>query len=90
MERFHEILNFHFFQKITNYTPPRECDIINISILIYLEIADSNFYVPDQVDALIDSELFFHILKGKEIHVANGKYILQNSEFRYLVTGSLP
>ncbi|GFT34798.1 integrase catalytic domain-containing protein [Trichonephila clavipes] len=55
-----------------------------------IELADSNFHMPGQIDILIGSELFFEILNPEQHYLQEGNVILQNTKFGYLVTGTLP
>ncbi|GFV28642.1 integrase catalytic domain-containing protein [Trichonephila clavipes] len=55
-----------------------------------IELADSNFHMPGQIDILIGSELFFEILNPEQYYLQEGNVILQNTKFGYLVTGTLP
>ncbi|GFV69548.1 DUF1758 domain-containing protein [Trichonephila clavipes] len=55
-----------------------------------IELADSNFHMPGQIDILIGSELFFEILNPEQHYLQEGNVILQNTKFGYLVTGTIP
>ncbi|GFT72664.1 integrase catalytic domain-containing protein [Trichonephila clavipes] len=62
----------------------------DLNIPASIELADSNFHMPGQIDILIRSELFFEILNPKQHYLQEGNVILQNTKFGYLDTGSLP
>ena len=54
-----------------------------------MKLADPKFSSPNKVHILIGNELFFEILKAGKIRTGDGKLLLQNTAFGYLVTGTL-
>ncbi|GFW81139.1 integrase catalytic domain-containing protein [Trichonephila clavipes] len=62
----------------------------DLNIPASIELADSNFHMPGQIDILIGSELFFEILNPEQHYLQEGNVNLQNTKFCYLVTGTLP
>ncbi|GFS67880.1 DUF1758 domain-containing protein [Trichonephila clavipes] len=61
----------------------------DLNIPASIELADSNFHMPGQIDILIESKLFFEILNPEQHYLQEGNVILQNTKFGYLVTGTL-
>ena len=71
--------------KIADNVPYTKLDISSLAIPSYVKLTDSNFHMPAQLNALIGNELSFEILKKDQIHLTNGKFILQ-SQFMLAVT----
>ncbi|GFQ75684.1 integrase catalytic domain-containing protein [Trichonephila clavata] len=51
--------------------------------------ADAEFNVPKQIDILLGGEIFYELLKSKQIKLHDNSIILQDSVFGYIVTGSI-
>ncbi|GFV88159.1 DUF1758 domain-containing protein [Trichonephila clavipes] len=83
-------VQFSLLPKITDAIPVSKLNISDLNIPASIELADSNFHMPDQIDILIGSELFFEILNPEQHYLLEGNVILQNTKFGYLVTGTLP
>ncbi|GFV51999.1 DUF1758 domain-containing protein [Trichonephila clavipes] len=83
-------LQFSLLPKITDAIPVSKLNISDLNIPASIELADSNFHMPGQIDILIGSELFFEILIPEQYYLQEGNVILQNTKFGYLVTGTLP
>ncbi|GFV04347.1 DUF1758 domain-containing protein [Trichonephila clavipes] len=83
-------VQFSLLPKITDAIPVSKLNISDLNIPASIELADSNFHMPGQIDILIGSELFFEILNPEQHYLQEGNVILQNTKFGYLVTGTLP
>ncbi|GFV78264.1 DUF1758 domain-containing protein [Trichonephila clavipes] len=83
-------VQFSLLPKITDAIPVSKLNISDLNIPASIELADSNFHMPGQIDILIGSELFFEILNPEQYYLQEGNVILQNTKFGYLVTGTLP
>ncbi|GFV75020.1 integrase catalytic domain-containing protein [Trichonephila clavipes] len=83
-------VQFLLLPKITDAIPVSKLNISDLNIPASIELADSNFHMPGQIDILIGSELFFEILNPEQHYLQEGNVILQNTKFGYLVTGTLP
>ncbi|GFW04255.1 DUF1758 domain-containing protein [Trichonephila clavipes] len=83
-------VQFSLLPKITDAIPVSKLNISDLNIPASIELADSNFHMPGQIDVLIGSELFFEILNPEQHYFQEGNVILQNTKFGYLVTGTLP
>ncbi|GFY27749.1 DUF1758 domain-containing protein [Trichonephila clavipes] len=83
-------VQFSLLPKITDAIPVSKLNISDLNIPASIKLADSNFYMPGQIDILIGSELFFEILDPEQHYLQEGNVILQNTKFGYLVTGTLP
>ncbi|GFV82383.1 integrase catalytic domain-containing protein [Trichonephila clavipes] len=82
---------FSLLPKIIDAIPVSKLNISDLNIPASIELADSNFHMPGQIDILIGSELFFEILNPEQYYyLQEGNVILQNTKFGYLVTGTLP
>ncbi|GFX27443.1 integrase catalytic domain-containing protein [Trichonephila clavipes] len=82
-------VQFSLLPKITDAIPVSKLNISDLNIPASIELADSNFHMPGQIDILIGSELFFEILNPEQYYLQEGNVILQNTKFGYLVTGTL-
>ncbi|GFX04814.1 DUF1758 domain-containing protein [Trichonephila clavipes] len=83
-------VQFSLLPKIIDAIPVSKLNISDLNIPFSIELADSNFHMPGQIDILIGSELFFEILNPEQYYLQEGNVILQNTKFGYLVTGTLP
>ncbi|GFU93619.1 integrase catalytic domain-containing protein [Trichonephila clavipes] len=83
-------VQFSLLPKITDAIPVSKLNVSDLNIPASIELADSNFHMPGQIDILIGSELFFEILNPEQYYLQEGNVILQNTKFGYLVTGTLP
>ncbi|GFU84377.1 integrase catalytic domain-containing protein [Trichonephila clavipes] len=83
-------VQFSLLPKITDAISVSKLNISDLNIPASIELADSNFHMPGQIDILIGSELFFEILNPEQYYLQEGNVILQNTKFGYLVTGTLP
>ncbi|GFT39174.1 integrase catalytic domain-containing protein [Trichonephila clavipes] len=83
-------VQFSLLPKIADAIPVSKLNISDLNIPASVELADSNFHMPGQIDILIGSELFFVILNPEQHYLQEGNVILQNTKFGYLVTGTLP
>ncbi|GFW85232.1 DUF1758 domain-containing protein [Trichonephila clavipes] len=83
-------VQFSLLPKITDAIPVSKLNISDLNIPASIELADSNFHMPGQIDVLIGSELFFEILNPEQHNLHEGNVLLQNTKFGYLVTGTLP
>ncbi|GFT91971.1 integrase catalytic domain-containing protein [Trichonephila clavipes] len=83
-------VQFSLLPKIIDAIPVSKLNISDLNIPASIELADSNFHMPGQIDILIGSELFFEILNPEQHYLQEGNVILQNTKFGYLVTGTLP
>ncbi|GFY11996.1 DUF1758 domain-containing protein [Trichonephila clavipes] len=83
-------VQFSLLPKVTDAIPVSKLNISDLNIPASIELADSNFHMPGQIDILIGSELFFEILNPEQHYLQEGNVILQNTKFGYLVTGTLP
>ncbi|GFS70012.1 integrase catalytic domain-containing protein [Trichonephila clavipes] len=83
-------VQFSLLPKIIDAIPVSKLNISDLNIPASIELADSNFHMPGQIDILIGSELFFEILNPEQYYLQEGNVILQNTKFGYLVTGTLP
>ncbi|GFV67154.1 DUF1758 domain-containing protein [Trichonephila clavipes] len=82
-------VQFSLLPKITDAIPVSKLNISDLNIPASIELADSDFHMPGQIDILIGSELFFEILNPEQHYLQEGNVILQNTKFGYLVTGTL-
>ncbi|GBM95305.1 hypothetical protein AVEN_59501-1 [Araneus ventricosus] len=87
---FSRIVQCSVLPKITDAIPVSKLNISELNIPSSIELADSSFHTPGQIDILVGSELFFEILKPEQHRLQDGNVILQNTKFGYLVTGMLP
>ncbi|GFU08190.1 integrase catalytic domain-containing protein [Trichonephila clavipes] len=83
-------VQFSLLPKITDAITVSKLSIWDLNIPASIELADSNFHMPGQIDILIGSELFFEILNPEQHYLQEGNVILQNTKFGSLVTGTLP
>ncbi|GBM27271.1 hypothetical protein AVEN_208433-2 [Araneus ventricosus] len=75
---FSRIVQCSVLSKITDVIPESKLNISELNIPSSIELADSSFHTPGQIDILVGSELFFEILKPEQHRVQDGNVILQN------------
>ncbi|GFU26475.1 DUF1758 domain-containing protein [Nephila pilipes] len=72
-------VQFSLLPKITDAIPVSKLNILaDLNIPASIELVDSNFHMPGQIDILISSELFFEILNPEQYYLQDGNVILQN------------
>ncbi|GFW41306.1 DUF1758 domain-containing protein [Trichonephila clavipes] len=81
-------VQFSLLPKIIDAIPVSKLNISDLNIPASIELTDSNFHMPGQIDILIGSELF-EILNPEQYYLQEGNVVLQNTKFGYLVTGTL-
>ncbi|GFV34054.1 DUF1758 domain-containing protein [Trichonephila clavipes] len=68
-------VQFSLLPKITDAIPVSKLNISDLNIPASIELADSNFHMPGQIDILIGSELFFEILNPEQYYLQKGNAI---------------
>ncbi|GFX11504.1 integrase catalytic domain-containing protein [Trichonephila clavipes] len=87
--QFQKLMEFLVVPKITGLTPTNKLDISGIKIPEYIKLSDENFYSPGRIDLLLSNQIFFEILNNGKIKLADGKLILQDTVFGYVVSGAM-
>ncbi|GFY27117.1 DUF1758 domain-containing protein [Trichonephila clavipes] len=67
-------VQFSFLPKIIDAIPVSKLNISDLNIPASIELADSNFHMPGQIDILIGSELFFEILNPEQYYLQEEIY----------------
>ena len=82
-------VNCMILPKITNMLPNVKVDVneLNIPGDILVDLADSKFYEPAEVDLLIGADLYCDLVTGQLIKLGIGFPTLQGSKLGWLVTG---
>ncbi|GFW37027.1 integrase catalytic domain-containing protein [Trichonephila clavipes] len=82
-------LNFLIVPKITGCVPTQPLDLTKIKLRQNITFADAEFNIPKPIDILLGGEIFYELLKSKQIKLHDNSIILQDSVFGYIVTGSI-
>ncbi|GFS49085.1 integrase catalytic domain-containing protein [Trichonephila clavipes] len=82
-------LNFLIVPKITGCVPTQPLDLTKIKLPPNITYADAEFNIPKRIDILLGGEIFYELLKSKQIKLHDNSIILQDSVFGYIVTGSI-
>ncbi|GFV49408.1 DUF1758 domain-containing protein [Trichonephila clavipes] len=82
-------LNFLIVPKITGCVPTQPLDLTKIKLPQNITYADAEFNIPKPIDILLGGEIFYELLKSKQIKLHDNSIILQDSVFGYIVTGSI-
>ncbi|GFS99906.1 integrase catalytic domain-containing protein [Trichonephila clavipes] len=82
-------LNFLIVPKITGCVPTQPLDLTKIKLPQNITCADAEFNIPKPIDILLGGEIFYELLKSKQIKLHDNSIILQDSVFGYIVTGSI-
>lgn len=82
-------INCIVLPKITNMLPNVKINVNELKIPgdVFVNLADSRFYEPANVDILIGADLFWELITGQQIRLGKGLPILQSSKLGWLVTG---
>ncbi|GFS84979.1 DUF1758 domain-containing protein [Trichonephila clavipes] len=86
---FKENLTFLIVPKITGCVPTQPLDLTKIKLPQNIRYADAEFNIPKRIDILLGGEIFYELLKSKQIKLHDNSIILQDSVFGYIVTGSI-
>lgn len=82
-------VNCMILPRITNMLPSVKVNAnkLNIPGDILVELADSRFYEPSEVDILIGADLFWELVTSQQVKLGKGLPTLQSSKLGWLVTG---
>ena len=83
-------INCAVLPQITSMMPSVPLDIKDWKIPHELQLADPKFNIPDSIDILIGSELFFSLLIMNQISIGKELPILQNTKLGWIVSGNIP
>ncbi|GFV35526.1 uncharacterized protein TNCV_3205571 [Trichonephila clavipes] len=85
---FKKELNLLVVKRITDLTPSQ---IINVSLDMPNEIklADYEFNIPGKIDVLLGAEIFYELLRPGQIYCGDSRLRLQNTDFGYVLSGSV-
>ncbi|GFW74109.1 DUF1758 domain-containing protein [Trichonephila clavipes] len=82
-------LNFLIVPKVTGCVPTQPLDLTKIKLPQNIRYADAEFNIPKPIDILLGGEIFYELLKSKQIKLHDNSIILQDSVFGYIVAGSI-
>ncbi|XP_065365533.1 uncharacterized protein LOC135958562 [Calliphora vicina] len=74
---------------ISSQHPSEQIDAENWNIPNGIELADPQFYIPQRIDLLISSEIFFDLLLDCKISLGNGLPSLINTSLGWIIGGSV-
>ncbi|KAH9644279.1 hypothetical protein HF086_003778 [Spodoptera exigua] len=82
-------INCMILPRITNMLPSVKVNVdkLNIPGDILVDLADSRFYEPSEVDILIGADLFWELVTSQQVKLGKGLPTLQSSKLGWLVTG---
>lgn len=75
--------------RITDIVPSVNIDPSQWSMPTGIKLADPSYYVPQQIDILLDASVFWEVLKSNQIKLSNSTVMLQETKLGYLVVGSV-
>lgn len=75
--------------KITSKLPNVKVNITNWNIPGNVDLADSRFYEPSEIDILIGADMFWNLITGQQIKLGKGLPTLLHSRLGWLVTGPI-
>ncbi|XP_074026866.1 uncharacterized protein [Leptinotarsa decemlineata] len=82
-------LPFLIIPKITSKLPNFTIDPCALNIPPNISLADPNFNVPNEIDALLGASIFFDLLCVGQIKTGPGQPILQKSRLGWILSGSI-
>ncbi|GFR09747.1 integrase catalytic domain-containing protein [Trichonephila clavata] len=88
-DSFKRKLNFLFVPEITGCVPTQPFDLTKMNLPQNITYADAEFNISKRIDILLGGEIFYELLKNKQIKLHDNSIILQDSVFGYIVTGSI-
>ncbi|GFR26109.1 integrase catalytic domain-containing protein [Trichonephila clavata] len=88
-DSFKRKLNFLLVPEITGCVPTQPFDLTKMNLPQNITYADAEFNIPKRIDILLGGEIFYELLKNKQIKLHDNSIILQDSVFGYIVTGSI-
>ena len=78
---FNEKVEFLIVDEIAELNPSQTLDIANVEIPRFLNLADKSFYEDNEINALINADIFFKVLKHITYKV-NDEFFFKESQFR--------
>lgn len=81
-------INLLIAPKITDSTPSRKINISLLNIARNIKLTLPEFFIPQKIDVLLGTELFFELLNSHKIKLADNLFFLSTC-FGYLVSGSI-
>ncbi|XP_053989825.1 uncharacterized protein LOC128882267 [Hylaeus volcanicus] len=82
-------VTFIALPSITSRLPLRQIDLSYLELPRHIELADSEFHIPGEIDALIGNALFYDLLETGQIKLNKSSIILQNTQVGWIVTGEV-
>ncbi|XP_029055232.2 uncharacterized protein LOC114882514 [Osmia bicornis bicornis] len=82
-------VTFIALPSITGRLPLRQIDLSNLELPRHIELADPEFHIPGEIDALIGNALFYELLETGQIKLSRSSVILQNTQVGWIVTGEV-
>ncbi|XP_076387400.1 uncharacterized protein LOC143264382 [Megachile rotundata] len=82
-------VTFIALPSITGRLPLRQIDIRKLDLPRHIHLADPEFHIPGEIDALIGNALFYQLLETGQIKIGNSSVILQNTQLGWIVTGEV-
>ncbi|GFX19662.1 integrase catalytic domain-containing protein [Trichonephila clavipes] len=85
---FRENVEFFVTEKITGLTPSVTLDVLEIKIPEFLKLSDPYFYVAKEINALLNADIFFRIIKDN-MYKVNKELLFRETEFGWIAGGRL-
>ncbi|GFX58721.1 uncharacterized protein TNCV_804261 [Trichonephila clavipes] len=80
---FRENVEFFVTEKITGLTPSVTLDVSEMKIPEFLELSDPYFYEAKEINALLNGDIFFRIIKGN-VYKVNKELLFRETEFGWI------
>lgn len=84
---YQEKLEFFVIPKITNSLPSNNIDISQWLIPHNIILADPDFNISNEIDALLGTEIFFKILKERKLKINGNMPFIQDTTFGWILCG---
>lgn len=87
---FSTVLNCLVISSICDRVPSHQVELESLSIPPSIQLSDSNFNVPSDIDILIGAGLFWDLLCMGQIKLGPQRPILQKTKLGWIISGPLP
>lgn len=82
-------LDFLVLKEITDSLPRNYVDASQLKIPSSMRLADPTFNIPSQVQVLLGADIFWNLVGGEQMPLANKRARLVNSKLGWVIAGSV-
>ena len=87
--RFQKKLDFLLVSNVANQLPSIYVDRRSLNIPSNLTLADPEFYIPSEVDALLGVKLFYQLLCKGQRQIKGHEAVLQKTQLGWIIAGEI-